>query len=253
MTKFACFLGGLLALGIFSADLVQAAEKKVQVESPYQLKIDKSGKKIFEGTPYIERRPSWGIRLNFAATSGFETQNAQLHPVTSVPAPLESSGVPLHVNIGMSRNFKHFSIGPELGYMSSTISSRCNLDIDFKGFTFGVGAYLDGLFKTAYAVPFVSVGAVLPDITVTKTQSGTCTADGEQELDALDFALYYRAGVLIGLNWLDKGMSSQALADYGLQNTFIYIAVKQIPSTSDIDAADIGTEPFLEYGLQFEF
>lgn len=253
MLRFAYFLGGLLSLSVMSAELVQAVEKKVQVESPYHLEVDKNGKNKFVESYYIDRRPQWGVRLNLALGSGFKTQNEQANPVDGIEAQLESSGTPLHINVGMSRNFKNFSIGPEIGYMSSTVLSRCNLDIDFNGFTLGVGAYLDGLFKNTYAVPFASVGVILPDITVTSTQAGTCTADGEQELDTLDYALYYRAGVLIGLNWLDKAMSYRALSDYGLQNTFIYIAIKQIPSTSDIEAADIGTEPFLEYGLQFEF
>ncbi len=252
MRNCAYFLGLFVVSGLFHSESL-GLEKKVQVESPYQFRVNKNGEKKFIRASYRERRPQWGVRLNFAVSSGFETQKTQVKPDDQVADVLSSTGSPFNVNISMSKNFKHFSVGPEIGYMSSKIADRCNLEFDFNGFTFGGGFYLDGLFKTPYVVPFASVGVILPDIEINATQTGTCTFSNKQELISDDYVLYYRTGLLVGLNWIDKTMAYRALSDYGLQNTFLYFAMRQIPSTSDVETADIGTEPFFEYGLQFEF
>lgn len=254
MVKFICFLVALTTFANSPLDSAFAAEKKVKVESLYRYEKTDEGKLKLRAASYRESRPAWGVRLNFAVGTEIETQNERAHPIGGALATLKSDGTPIQIDISMTKNYKYFSIGPEIGYFSSTILNRCGHDIDFKGFTMGAGLYLDGLFESAYLVPFASVGMILPDITVKTTTVGTCTLIGmEQELEAEDFALYYRGGFLIGLNWLDKKLATRALSDYGLQNSFLYFAVRQIPSTSDVDGADIGTNMYFEYGLQLEF
>ncbi len=250
MVRFAYFLAALLVFSAYPTAQTFAREKKVRIESPLRYEKAQNGDFEFRKAAYRERRPHWGIRLNFAAGNGFETatENAAENIVS-----LESDGIPFQIDIGMNKNYKHFSIGPEIGYFTSTILNTCENEINFSGFTAGLGLYLDGLFDTAYTVPFASVGVILPDIKV-ETADSSCVVTGEQELDGTkSAAMYYRAGLLIGLNWLDKGLAHRALEDYGLQNTFLYFAMRQIPSTSDTEGTDVGTKPYLEYGLQLEF
>ncbi|MGH1467588.1 MAG: hypothetical protein ACRBBP_01740 [Bdellovibrionales bacterium] len=225
-------------------------EKKVRLESPLRYEKSKDGEFKFRNIGYRERRPDWGVRLNFAVGNGFET--ATENESKSIVS-LKSDGTPFQIDIGMNRNYRYFSVGPEIGYFSSTILNTCENEISFSGLTAGLGLYLDGLFKAAYVVPFVSVGALFPDIKV-QTADSSCAVTGEQELDGTkSAAMYYRGGLLIGLNWLDKRLSERALEDYGLQNTFLYAAIRQIPSTSNTEETDVGTDPYIEYGLQLEF
>ncbi len=220
----------------------RSSNKKVQVESPYRYVKALDGKLKVKKSPYRERRPLWGTRLNFAAGMGIETDKG-----------LKSDGTPFQIDVSMSRNFKYFSVGPEIGYLSSTILNTCGNKIDFKGMTAGLGFYLDGLFRSAYFVPFASVGIFAPNVKVETVSEGTCNVTGKEALNSESAVLYYRGGFLLGLNWLDKKLAGRALSDYGLQNSFLYFAARQIPETSKIESADVGTKMYFEYGLQFEF
>jgi len=60
--------------------------------------------------------------------------------------------------------------------------------------------------------------------------------------------------LLLGLNWIDKGTALKALADYGLQNSFMYLGMRKVSSTADAEGEfDLETTMYLEYGLQLEF
>ncbi len=240
--RFSCFLVVLILWTMFSFNDLFALEKKVQVEAPFRYQKAKNNKIKLMSIPYRQRRPNWSVRLNLALSPGIQTDKENL----------KSKGVPLQLDISINRNLKYFSIGPEVGYFKSTILNTCNNKINFSGITAGAGLYLDGLFKTAYFVPIVSLGVIFPNIKI-QTADASCVVIGEKELEANKYTMYYRAGFLIGLNWLDKVLASKALSDYGLQNSFLYLATKQISSTSDIEEADIGTKNYFEYGLQLEF
>lgn len=244
LVRFAYFLAALTVFSAVSIESAFSLEKKVQVEAPFKY-IKKSGGALeLKKRPYRERRPSWGIRLNFAAGMGIETKIEGL----------KSDGTPIQIDMSMSKNFKYLSVGPEVGYFSSTLLNSCQNEINLSGMTAGLGLYLDGLLKSAYFVPFASVGVLLPSVKVeTVAGSGSCEVTGEEDLDAESAVLYYRGGFLVGLNWLDKKLAGRALSDYGLQNSFLYFAARQIPQTSKIDNADVGTKMYFEYGLQLEF
>ncbi len=240
--RFSYFLLALVVWTTVSFHDLFAVEKKVRMEAPFRYQKGKDGKIKLMSASYRQRRPSWGKRLSFALSSGLQTHREGL----------KSKGIPLQLDFAMNRNFKYFSIGPEVGYFKSTILNACNNEINFSGITAGGGLYLDGLFKAPYVVPIVSVGAIFPTIKV-QTADVSCVVTGEKDLEANQYAMYYRVGFLLGLNWLDEVLAGKALSDYGLQNSFLYLAVRQIPSTSDVETADIGTKVYFEYGLQLEF
>jgi hypothetical protein len=244
MQRIAYFLGALAALQLSLPSNAFSESGKVKVESPYIYKKNKKGKKVLALRSYRERRQRWGFRLSVIAGGGFETSNTR---------QLESSSTPLQVDLGINRNFTHFSVGPEVGYYTTKIGFKCPSfeqkgNISLSGLTAGLGLYLDGITENAYLVPFASFGVLLTNADVSEENN-----DCQEAVDLKKYAPYYRAGVLIGLNWLDRLLTGRAYKEYGLQNSFIYVAMRQISSTSDVEADDLGTEPYLEYGLQLEF
>lgn len=229
----------------------EALEKKVEIESPYEFVKDKKGDVKVKTVSYLKRRPRWSTRLNFA-TSEIELENE---------TPAEKDGAPFQIDISMNKNFGIFSIGPEIGFTTAKFENTAS----FTAFSLGVSIYLNGLTETSYLVPFASAGgmsisskngaipcAIVPPATVAPTE---CSLVGSEIIP------YYRAGLLIGLNWIDKSTALRALSDYGMQNSFIYVAARKIAAPGNQDPAipvdqrpfSLETTFYLEYGLQLEF
>jgi hypothetical protein len=220
---------------------VKYREKKVEVTSPFKYVKGPDGKTEVKALPYLKRRPNWGVRLNFA------TSEIELNKETDG----KKDGTPFQIDININRNYSFFSIGPEIGFTSAKFENTAS----FTGFSLGLGVYLDGLSDNTYVVPFASAGVI--SISGDVDQIDPADASGaikNFDIDAKDVVPYYRAGVLIGLNWIDKRTAFMALSDYGLQNSFIYIAMRKITSTAAEDGVfDLETKLYLEYGLQLEF
>lgn len=234
MKKWTCCLS-VFALFLSSA---AAQEKKVEVISPYEYVKDSKGKVKIKALPYLQRRPKWGVRLNLAS-SEIELENEN---------PSGKDGAPFQIDFSITKNIGAFSIGPEIGFTTAKFENTAS----FTAFSFGVGAYLSGLSNTSYVVPFASVGAASMSGDIDQADdSGTVV---NVDIDTKGVVPYYRVGVLIGLNWIDKGTSLGALAEYGLQNSFLYLAMRKITATTDDPGLfNLETTMYLEYGLQLEF
>jgi len=235
MKKWTCCLS---VFALFLGSAAFAAEKKVEVESPYKYVKDSKGSVQIKSRPYLERRPNWGIRLNFATSE-----------IALAEEPMgEKDGAPFQVDISINKNFGLFSLGPEFGVGTAKFENTAS----FTALSLGLGFYLNGVTKTSFVVPFASVGLMSLSGSVDQLNEDGSTAS--VDIDTEDIIPYYRAGVLIGLNWIDKGNSLRALSEYGLQNSFLYFAMRKITSTTkDETLFDLETEFYLEYGLQLEF
>jgi len=238
MKKWTCCLS-VFALFIGSAEAeVQYKEKKVEVTSPYQYVKDADGEVSVKALPYLKRRPRWGVRLNLA------TGNIELERETDG----KKDGAPFQVDLSINRNYSFFSVGPEIGFTTAKFKNTAS----FTGFSLGLGIYLDGLSNSSYVVPFASAGAISISGDVDQADSGGTISN--VDIDTKDIVPYYRAGLLIGLNWIDKRTSVKALSEYGLQNSFIYISMRKITSTAEDETLfNLETKMYLEYGLQLEF
>lgn len=234
MKKWTCCLS-VFALFLGSA---QAQEKKVEVSSPYEYVKDSRGEFKIKALPYLSRRPRWGVRLNFSVSE------MELKRETNG----KKDGTPFQVDLSINKNYGIFSIGPEIGFVSAKFKNTAS----FSGFSAGLGLYINGLSRTSYVVPFASAGAIL--ISGDVDQVNDAGALTNVDIDTKDIVPYYRAGLLIGLNWIDKGSAVRALADYGLQNSFLYVSVRKITSTAEDETLfNLETKMYLEYGLQLEF
>jgi|GEM_PF-2114909 len=239
MKKWTCCLS-VFALFL---NVAGAKEKKVEIESPYEYVKNKQGETQIKSLPYLQRRPQWGIRLGLG-TSNIELANEELPKKESAP---------FQIDIGIVKNFGLFSMGPEIGFTSAKFENTAS----FTAFNLGAALYLDGISRTSYVVPYASLGGMSIS---SKNGDIPCIADDggdipdECSLVGSEIIPYYRLGVLIGLNWIDKGTALKALADYGLQNSFIYFGMRKVTSTAESEGAfDLETTLYLEYGLQLEF
>lgn len=238
MKKWTCCLSVLALFLSATAPEVQALEKKVEIESPYEYVKDKKGDVKIKSLPYLKRRPAWSTRLNFA-TSEIELENETGE---------NKDGAPFQIDISLNKNFGVFSVGPEVGFTSAKFENTAS----FTAFSLGLGVYLNGLTDTSYVVPFASAGGM--SITGDVDQADATGTVASVDIDTNDVVLYYRAGLLIGLNWIDKATALRALSDYGMQNSFIYLAMRKITATTDDDTLfNLETPLYLEYGLQLEF
>lgn len=231
MIKWACFLSVFVAF----TGISEAFEKKVRVERPFDYGKDSKGKTVIKRKSYLEGRPQWSVRLNFASSLIELVKDAGV----------DRDSTPFQVDILMHKNYRHFSIGPELGYMSSKFNNETN-EISVAGFSLGMGLYLDGLFQSPYFVPFATVGGISLD-------AENETDAGSVDIETKTLTTYYKIGFLLGLNWLDRRSTTEALADYGLQNSYLYFAAKKISNAAENEAETLETDLFAEFGFQLEF
>jgi len=238
MKKWTCCLS-VLALFLSSTEVAaQSQEKKVEVNSAYEYIKDSDGELKIKALPYLKRRPEWGVRWSLA-TSEVELKKQ---------GGSKKDGVPFQIDISINKNYGLFSVGPEIGFTSAKFENTAA----FTGFSLGLGLYLDGLSNTSYVVPFVSAGAISISGDVDRINEAGATVN--REIDADNIVPYYRLGLLLGLNWIDRETSIRALSEYGLQNSFLYVAMKKITSTTSDDSLfNLETNMYLEYGLQLEF
>ena len=208
-----------------------ATEAKVFKETPFNFEKDENGKLIVKKRRYVNYRPFWGKRITIISADH-----------TPVPESLDQSRVPIQFEVSLIKNFRALSLGFEVGFMGVEWENTEGRIIDIKNYYFGLVGYLDGLFSIPYAVPFVSVGGLSIDAKI----NGAI-------IDANDPTLYYRAGFLFSLNWIDKTMSARAYDDFGLLNTYIYIGVRKWMETNSDPNLNLEIDPSLEFGLQLEF
>lgn len=216
---------------LFFLPFCWASEPKVQVENPFFYYIE-DGKKKIKSSPYRERRSKWGTRLGFGV-SLYESSEGQF----------ERDGTPFFAEFGLNRNFQFFSLGAEVGALSMTLEAAGGTEVDVLGFSGGLFLFLDGLFSNPWVVPFGGGGVM--------TISGESDV-GDVETDE-DIVPYFKAGFLIQLNWLDRATAGMGYYNYGLENTFMIVQVRQISSTSDTAAVDFESDPIIEAGIQLEF
>jgi len=221
----------LLSLFVLMWDESIAIEPKVLKETPYDFEKDEKGNLVVKRRKYVDYRPLWGKRITIIS--------AEHSPV---PELLDQSRVPIQLEVSIVKNFRVFSIGAETGFMSVEWENPAGGTIDMNNYYFGLVGHLDSFFYWPYVVPFISVGGT----------SINAEIDGAT-IDANDITLYYRAGFLFSLNWLDRQMSIRAYDDFGLLNSYIYLGVRKWMETNSDPGLNLEIDPSIEFGLQLEF
>ena len=243
-----------LSVFVVFISTASAVEKKVLVETPLEYEKTRKGRYIPEDYSYLERRPKWGVRLNFLSN---EIVLVKEDGVADADI-YEKDSLPFQIDFSVHRSFEKFSVAGEVGYLSAKFENMTN-SISATGVFAGLGFYADGFFKTPYFVPFAFAGLVSLSGDLEGPGVGGVEADGttpknERSIETESFVPYYKLGFLIGLNWLERGTATKALSDYGLQNTFLYFAVKKITDGStEEETVKLETDLYGEFGFQLEF
>lgn len=103
---------------------------------------------------------------------------------------------------------------------------------------------MDNMFDEPYVAPYVTVGYMNLGI--------------DESADDLSFshavkAMYYQAGLLFQLDWLDPSYSKRNIRDIGLQNTYLDIFMSMYDVSPDTTDPDTSTDYTFGAGIRMEF
>ncbi len=213
--------------------MTHAEEPGVEVENPFYY-VKENGKAKIVTDSYRDRRSKWAVRV--------ELGSSFYDPVED---NVDRDGSSFFASFGFDRNFKSFSFGPEVSYLSTGFKTSTSSDISANVLMVGGNLYLDGLFKAApFVVPFVGFGIASFDV------DNDTISDSETKED---FSTYFKAGALIQLNWLDKITAAKGYYNYGLENTFVVLQVRNVSKTDEDISINLGSSMSFELGIQLEF
>jgi len=229
----------IILMVLFFTDVSSAQEKKVFKEFPYTFKKDQNGKLKIKKRKYTNFRPSWGKRITLL--SAIHSPEELIDADTLGELTAQENRLPFQVDLSIVKNFSLFSVGLEGGVMNLSWSDANEQNIKIINYYGGLVFMLDGILNWPYVVPVVSAGALFMDAE---------SAGAKIEI-AEDYLIYYRAGLLISLNWLDRITSHIAYDDFGLINTNLYVGIRKWQET--LTTPELSIKPSIEFGLQLEF
>lgn len=152
-------------------------------------------------------------------------------------------------SLAWKRNFSALSIGVDPSIAFGRVDGKDGLgfsrSLSLTRYGLGLSVFLDTLTKEPWIVPY---GEVQPFVF-----SWTEEADTGSKSGTSDVTFAYRAGLLIQLNKLDECAARSALANYGLENTFLDIFIHQHMTSES--SSDVDLQSALSYGagVKLEF
>lgn len=197
--------------------------------------------------PYRLRRGSWGPLLGFRYETFIPSAYESPYDGNTYDALFGGEGLQMMgLQAGAKYNLPFASISAELSYHQGGISdSRIGDDVSLRVSRTGfhAGLWLDMLWLEPYVVPYVQADVYMIDFEESDSQVSESGTAGP--------GFGYTAGLLIQLNKLDERASLEALANSGLQNTYLDLFITQFNgSGGETDfAGDLGWGA----GLRLEF
>jgi hypothetical protein len=199
--------------------------------------------------PYKERRDKNGFSFALLYES-FEPKN-YVSPIDQQPyAAILDSPIPLAgFSLDYQRNIDigSISIGlaADFGSQSGTISGT-NTSISVTKYSAAAKYILNTIWDEPYVAPYVGIGMYKIDW---KEDAGTT---GSANLST-DYTMFYQAGLLLQLDWIDYDSSKQATRDWGIQNTYIDVFVSKYDAPSGSGDPDTSTDFTLGAAFRMEF
>ena len=220
-------------------------EGKVILEPLNVQKEEKEGR--YKLIPYNQRRKKWGSSIQ-AGYSFFKPENyiPDFSAFDFVDVYGDENQPIIEIQYVYKRNFNLIAVGVELSYGNYSVTSldgasELNLNPARIGFVFD----LDGFMNEPRVVPYVSFGGY---VMMYKEKQGTSLLDANTSV-----APYYSAGIKMQLNWMDTEASRTAYEDSGIENTFLFVDVRQFMASSVEQDKIFETEPFMTAGLNIEY
>lgn len=152
----------------------------------------------------------------------------------------------LEMTMGIKWNNALGSIAFDFGagyYFNNSRNEDDNANLRIVPVRAGGTLALDTLMDEPYVVPYATVGAYTAfyneNVFSQSVQGNT------------PIGLYWAAGALFQLNWLDESSAIASYSDTGLENTYVYAEARSFMSSTDIP--NLGTDPEFGAGLKLEY
>ena len=205
---------------------------------------------------YKDRRRTGGMNVglnliqmipyNFESLLGDNTLYSETYGITPINL--------MTLELGYKFNFVLGSLSLLLEYgtgRASTEVSGVARDLYVDKYGLKTMYVMDNLFKEPYVAPYI--GASVWQMGFTETEAG----DPNDYTLTTGIGMEYSAGLLLQLNWIEDwltdGESNAALADIGLQNTYLDVFVSQHYRAQGDLAAPTATGADYGVGLRLEF
>lgn len=201
--------------------------------------------------PYRLRREPWGLQVSGGA-SNFSPINYEPNFLQgSFDTVYEGGGFgAIDVQLSIKYNFSLGAISLDVGVGNYQVTS-VNPDLDTKlnvmPLRIGFSYYLDRLFFEPYVVPYASVGGYVMNYSEELLDSGTSVKGFTQ------IAPYSAAGLQFQMNWIDSRSATNAFAESGIENTFLFAEARTYLASFAPADPDFETDLFVVGGLRIEF
>jgi hypothetical protein len=201
--------------------------------------------------PYRVRRPRWGHL--FAVTySLYEPSNYQSDfSVGDFTNLYGAANTPMiEFSYAYKWNVLFGSIGAEAGYgiYSNGAANKAalgNAELNLRVMRAGIRIMADNLLYEPIVAPYFIAGAyaVHYEEKQASVVFGGSTAP----------ALYYGAGLMFQLGWLDNAAAVDAYTESGIENTFLFAEARQYAKSNVKKDPDFSTGMDFNFGLSVEF
>ncbi|OFZ28474.1 MAG: hypothetical protein A2622_05090 [Bdellovibrionales bacterium RIFCSPHIGHO2_01_FULL_40_29] len=219
--------------------------------------------------PYKERRGRHGVIFGIGMEKYYPQEFYSLLDDAFVDDFLDGQAIDMfRVELGYKLNFALGALTLTYSYATgSTTGSLAGSSrhVSFQRHVGAAGYYLDNILKEPWVVPYGQVG--IHQISLDEEQYTAAETIAEDSVTT-GFALNYKAGILIQLNWIESAIDptthAEGLRSSGLENTYLDISLSWYdPSqelydpnspieTADLDP-DLRAEAQLGVGLKLEF
>jgi hypothetical protein len=153
------------------------------------------------------------------------------------------------VNLGFSYKY-NFVLGSFLatfGYGMGSIAddaSGVKRSLELKKMSGSVTYIMDNMFDEPYVAPYATLG--LMNLGISESAADTTYSHAVN-------AMFYQAGLLLQLDWLDPSYSKRSIREYGLQNTYLDLFMSKYEPSSDATDPDTSTDFAFGAGIRMEF
>lgn len=201
--------------------------------------------------PYKLRREDWGLLVS-GGGSNFTPINYEPNFLQGgFDDVYEPGGFgAIDFQFSVKYNFSLGSLSLDLGvgtYQAISVNPDLDSRLSVMPIRIGASYYMDNLFFEPYVVPYVSGGGYVMNYREELTNTGT-SFNGFTQI-----APYAAAGLQFQIDWIDQLTATNAFAEAGIENTFLFVEGRKYFASQNPADPDFETDIFVLAGLRVEF